>query len=377
MSNTPVESAPTGGSPSTKTLPEWTKALGIGLLVSLIAGLFATAFLWPMTTAAPKNIAFGVAGPEEQITQMEAKLNATQADLFDISTYDDRDAVVTAIKERDILGGLVVGADGIEMLTASAGNAQVAQLLNQMATGLQTQQAAQVQEATAEAVSQAVSQGATAEQVLAIQTQAQEKAATSALTVTDVVPGGTSAGMSNLTMIPALIGGLMSAVLSFLLVKKNLANRIVAIVAGAVLAGLIGAAVLGPWFGVLDGSYWLTAFGLMMGALAVGLTISGLATLIGPAGLGLGALTIVMFGNPWGGFMAPTEFLADPWGSIGAHMPNGTVISLIKSINFFPDASTGNQWLTLVIWAFCGLALLLAGIALQKRKANKLAAPVA
>ena len=75
--------------------------------------------------------------------------------------------------------------------------------------------------------------------------------------------------------------------------------------------------------------------------------------------------------------MAPTEFLADPWGSIGAHMPNGTVISLIKSINFFPDASTGNQWLTLVIWAFCGLALLLAGIALQKRKANKLAAPVA
>ena len=42
MSNTPVESAPTGGSPSTKTLPEWTKALGIGLLVSLIAGLFAT-----------------------------------------------------------------------------------------------------------------------------------------------------------------------------------------------------------------------------------------------------------------------------------------------------------------------------------------------
>lgn len=92
----------------------------------------------------------------------------------------------------------------------------------------------------------AKAQGATAEQILAIQDQAQQQAGAMNVTVTDVGSGGGNAFAGNMAMLP--------------------------------------------------GNYWLQALALGMGVLAVNSLIVGLGTLIGKVGIALGAVLVVLIG---------------------------------------------------------------------------------
>ncbi len=356
--------------PAKRDLPAWLKALLPGVLGAIVVGVFVSAFLWPLKVSEPGDIAFGVTGPEQQVSQIEQQFAAKQADLFNVTNYDDRDAVMKAIETRDIEGGLVVSDAGIEMLTASAGNPQVAQMLTQMAAGMKEQQQAAAQQAVTDAVKQAQDQGVPAEQILALQQQAQEKAAAVTVTATDVVSAGSSGAAANLLMLPALIGGMATAMLAFFMVARP-RLRIITLLAGSVFAGLVGAAVLGPWFDILPGSFAMNSLALGMGILAISAMICGLATLLGPAGIGIGVVLMMLIGNPWGGMLVPTEFLPGFMGWLGAHMPNGNVITLMKNINFFPDATQAGQWWMHIIWAATGLVLLLIGALVQASKHRK------
>lgn len=353
-----------------RSRPDWLVASGVGFLAALVVGLFASAFLWPLSVSEPKDIPFGVAGPEQQLVQIEGQLTSQQEGLFDLTTYDDRDAVVRAIERREIDGGLVVSDTGMEMLTASAGNVQVTQLLSQMAAGMKDQQAAAAQQAIADAVSQAKEQGVPAEQILTIQESAQEKAAAVTVTVTDVVSGGAGAMASSLVMLPALIGGMITSVLSLFAVKRP-SRRIISLISGSFFAGLAGALVLGPWFDILPGGLGATWLALSTGILAIAATITGLGTLLGKAGLGLGVILMMLIGNPWGGALVPSEFLGGFMGWLGAHMPNGNVIQLVKTISFFPEASQASRWWILIAWILIGLGLWAVGTAIHGAKAKK------
>ncbi|MBC9954053.1 ABC transporter permease [Leucobacter sp. cx-42] len=328
-STTPKAAAPNRSKPAR---PEWLKALMPGLLVAVVCGLFASAFLWPMSQMAPKDISLAIAGPEAQVAQIEQALTAQQEDLFLFTELDDRAAVEQAIAEREVLGGIAIGADGVEFMTASAGNAQVTQMLGQVAAGMKENGPLPV-------------------------------------TVTDVVGGG-NAFAGNLSMLPALIGGMMGGMLSIFMVRRP-AHRIITISVGAIGVGLVGAAVLGPWFDLLPGSYWLNALALGGAALAISGAISGFGSLLGKAGAGLGVILVMLIGTPWGGVMVPSEFLPGTMATIGSHMPTGTLVNLIKSINYFPEAATSGQWWTLAIWAVAGMLLILIGTLIHARKAAR------
>lgn len=320
----------------------WVMALALGLLVALIAGIFTSAFIWPIKESNAHHIPLGISGPKQSLTVMTKQLNASKADMFDISTYNDRAEIVHGIKTRSIEGGVVLNKTGVEVLTASAGNTQVTQILNTLATGMKEQQYAS-QEATA------------------------QQASTMTVTTTDVVKGSTASAAGNLVVLPALIAGIATAMMATFIIKRPL-YRIITLFSGAILGGLTGAAVLGPWFDVLPGSYGMHALALGMGILAIGSTVCGLASLLGKTGLGLGMMLMMLIGNPWGGMLVPTEFLPGFMGWIGSHMPNGNVITLMKNISFFPEASQSIQWWTFVAWAIAGILMLLAGAAIQQRK---------
>lgn len=350
-----------------KSEPYWLRAFVPGLLVALVAGLFVAAFLWPMSAMEPKNIALAVAGPEDQVAQIEGALESQQAGLFDFQSATDRDEIVAEIEAREVGAGMVVGPEGIEFLTASAGNAQVAQMLGQIASGMKEMMNAQATQAIAQATEAAKAQGATAEQILAIQDQAQQQAGAMNVTVTDVVSGGGNAFAGNMAMLPALIGGMAGGMIAMFFVKRP-AYRVITVVTASAGAGLAGAAALGPWFGMLPGNYWLQALALGVGALAVSSLIAGLGTLIGKVGIALGAVLVVLIGNPWGGFMVPPEFLSGFMGTLGSYLPNGNVVSLMKGVNYFPEASVAGAWWTLAIWSVVGIAMILIGAALRRPK---------
>lgn len=314
----------------------WMKAVAIGVLIPLVGALFAAAFLWPMTSAKPGNIELAVAGPEQARAGIVQTLTANSPDMFDITQVDTRDEAVAAIEKREVSGAVVFG-DQIEMLTASAGGAQVSQVLSQMATGMQAAMAAQGQQVQ--------------------------------VPVTDVVPGTARSGVSQLVIIPALLIGMAGSMVSFFVVKKPV-RRFATLFTAAIVGGLAASAVLGPWFNVLEGSYWTNAAGIALGVLAIAGTITGLGAALGPAGLALGAVAILLFGNPWSGMMVPTEFLPTPWATIGHYFPNGQLITLVRSLAYFPDASTGAQWGVLSIWAGAGLLLLALGSLLHSRRSR-------
>ena len=56
----------------------WAQAGMFGLLMALVASLFISAFLWPMTTATPKDIDLGIAGPAEATAGIEQVLATKQ-----------------------------------------------------------------------------------------------------------------------------------------------------------------------------------------------------------------------------------------------------------------------------------------------------------
>ncbi len=333
MSTTKVQVA----KPSSGSTP-WRTVIGAGIGVALMVGLFAAALLWPIVTASPRNIAVAVAGPERAVSAIEQQLTSQNKDLFEITPVADKEAALEEIETRKVLGAIVVGEE-IEILTTSAGSAQVAQMLSQMGAAIGSQPGP----------------GGEAPKV----------------SVTDVVPAGADGMAANLTMMPTLIGGMGAGVLSVLLVRTPL-RRIATLATVAVAGGLIGAAVFGSWFNVLAGNYWLVASALAMGILAVGAFIAGLGTLLGRAGLALGQVLVMLIGNPWAGLFAPREFLIEPMATVGALMPNGAIATLLRSISFFPGAATGSQWLILSIWAVVGLCMIMIGAALpgnQWRKA--------
>lgn len=314
----------------------WIRAAAVGAGMALVGCIMAMAFLLPLTHQEPKDIDLGIAGPEQATTALEGRFAEQNPDLFNVTHYDDRDSAVTAIEERDVSGAVVVGADGTEFLVASAGAAQVSQLLTQMADGMAAQPDAQV-------------------------------------TVTDVVEGGKNAAAINMSIIAALIPGLAGSMVGFMAVKKAY-HRFATLLGAGITSGLLAALILGPVFNVLEGAYWADALALGMGTMAIGGIITGLGALFGGAGLGVGALLILLFANPWSGNMAPTEFLPSPWGTWGSWLPNGTLIDLLRVLSYFPEASTVGHWWRLIGWIAFGFVCLGIGAYLQPAREAKKAA---
>ena len=326
---TTTETAPVPDAPD-QTRAAWSKAAAVGAGMALVGCIMALAFLWPLTNAEPKDVELGIAGPEQAVTAMEGRLAEQNPDLFDVTTYEDRDAAVTAVEEREVSGAIVVGTDETEFLVASAGAAQVSQLLTQMADGMGAQPDANV-------------------------------------TTTDVVPGGNNASAINMAIIAALIPGLAGSMVGFMAVK-TVRMRFATIITAGVVAGLASALILGPLFNVLEGNYWTEALAIALGTMAIGGFISGLGGLLGGKGLAIGALLIMLFANPWSGNMAPKEFLPEPWGTLGSWMPNGTLITLLRDLSYFPSASTSPLRWTLIGWIAFGFICLGIGAWVQLKK---------
>lgn len=95
--------------------------------------------------------------------------------------------------------------------------------------------------------------------------------------------------------------------------------------------------------------------------------MAGRAALLGMAGIGLGALLIVFFGNPFAGASTAPELLPEPVGAPGQLLPPGAGATLLRSVSFFDGAAALTPALVLTAWATLGLAAVLLGDLLKRR----------
>ena len=64
----------------------------------------------------------------------------------------------------------------------------------------------------------------------------------------------------------------------------------------------------------------------------------------------------------------PSAFLPGAWGAIGQMMVPGASSTLLRSIAYFPEAATSDQWLVLGSWIAFGLLAGVIGWALNERR---------
>ncbi|MFE7182057.1 ABC transporter permease [Streptomyces erythrochromogenes] len=308
------------------TVPASRRVLAVMVLVPLLAALALWAFAWPATRMAPRDLPLGVAGPAAAAAPLEQRL-ASHEGAFEIHRYADEAAARTALENREVYGAVVATPQGPRLLTASAASPAVAQLLTQALTS-------------------------------------QAPAGAQAVPVADVVPApatdarGTGFGASVLPL--ALAGVAAGALVSLSGLRGG--RAVTAVLGAATLVGLAGAALAHSWLGVLSGNWWAGAGVLALTVAAIAGGVAGLHALLGKAGIGLGALLIVLLGNPFSGAAGAPQLLPEPAGLIGQWLPPGAGSSLLRSVAFFDGAAAAGPALVLSVWAVLGVsAIVFAG----------------
>lgn len=296
------------------------RIIGIATGLTTLLSLLLIAFAWPISELGAREVPLVVAGPETAVARVTERLPAQDGDAFAMDTVADRQAAVAAVTDRDAYGGIVVGPEGTEVLTATGGSPAVAQTLAGLAERMD---------------------GAT---------------------VTDLVPPTEDDPRGQVfaaAALPLVLGGLAVGAISALLPLTS-RSRVTLVAGTAVAAGAALAGILQGWLGALHGSYGANAVVISLAIAATGYTVVGLHAALGRAGLALAALTLMLIGNPLSGLTSAPELL--PFGWLGQLLPPGAAGTALRSTSFFDGAGASVPVMVLAAWALAGLLLtLLAG----------------
>ena len=311
-----------------------TLAAVVGGLVAAVS-LMLFAFAAPMLHSGPHDLPLAVSGPERATTQITGALEQKQPGAFDVTTYPSADEVRDAIDHREAIGGITAGPDGVHVITASGAGTPYSQVLKGIGGGL-------------EAGGQHV-------------------------TYEDVAPptadDPTMSGIAALGL-PLLFGGMAATVILVQLFKGKMSFRLLGSVTFSILAGLVAATILQFGFGAVDGNFWVTALGVTLGISAISLTILGMESLIGYAGLGIVALLMLFVANPLSGLATGPQWLPHPWGALGQLLPIGAAGTVIRSGAFFDGHGMTHAVVVLCCWIAFGIALtVIAGMRRRRARA--------
>lgn len=316
--------------PTVRTTPSpAVRAAAIVLGLSAVLAVILVAFGLPASRSVPRDVPIGVAGPAAATERVSESLQQKMPDAYAVTTYANDAALRAAIRNREVYGGISVGAGspmdggGPTLLTASGASPMVAQLLNQVGVGMAAQSGAPL--------------------------QVQDLAP---LPVRD--PRGVGLAASAL---PLTLAGLLPAYVFVLVFTREVWVRFAGSVVFAVLAALTVAVVLRYLFGSIDQNFWGVTAGLVLGALAMGLPVLGLGSVFGKAGLAVGALVTMLLGNPLSGLSSAPEILPKGWGALGQLLPQGANATLLRSTAYFDGAGATHAVVVLLSWAAVGTAL--------------------
>jgi hypothetical protein len=299
----------------------------LGALVGLagVVILISLAFVLPLKHSGAHDLPVGITGPATATSQLSATLSAQAPGDYDLTDYESIDDLRSAIENREVVGGIAITPTGPTVLVASAGGAQIAQTLRGVATALSSQAGTQVP-------------------------------------VEDVVPTTSSdpqaAGITGLAL-PLVLGGMVPAIVFVRLLAGKPLNQAAAVVIFAILVGFALAAVLRFGVGTFSENYVIVALGIALGMSAISLTLVGLAGMFGLPGLGVGAVIMMLVGNPLSGITSTAYWLPSGWAEFGQLLPPGASGTLLRSSAFFDGHGGGEALIVLLCWAAVGVGLTL------------------
>lgn len=162
--------------------------------------------------------------------------------------------------------------------------------------------------------------------------------------------------------LPLTICSIITAALIALVVRLRPAIRVLLVLpAVSALAGLAAYLVVGPGLGVIthnDVAAWAT-FALLI--LAMSATTTGLISVLGSPGLGLGALLLVFIGNSFSASSSAPELLPGFAHYLGQGLPPGAGATLLRDVIYFHGHDAGLPLTVLIVWTIFGLLAVLTG----------------
>ncbi|MBL1083481.1 ABC transporter permease [Streptomyces actinomycinicus] len=301
-------------------------AVVMATVLTVVQLVVVIAFAWPAARSEPHDVPIVVAGTSQMAGPVKEHLQKTEPGAFDIAVKSDEKAARDAILDRDAYAAIVADPKGPKVLISSAASGAVAAAFTHVAGEI-------------------------------------EKRSGKPVTLEDVRPApkkdARGAAFAS-SMLPLVLTGMIGGILVALKLPGR-RERLLAATAFAAFAGLCTTAVVHGWIGAFDGNYLAEASIVSLIVFTISITIAGLGTALGHAGLGLGVITVLLLGNPLSGVASAPEMLPQPWGAFGQLLPPGAGASLLRSVTFFDGAASAGPLITLLTWATCGLALLFFG----------------
>ncbi|MFI7444828.1 hypothetical protein [Nonomuraea indica] len=317
--------------PAAATPPSpWPTVARAVVLLTAIVSVMLIAFAWPSVRASVHDVPIAVAGPAAAAERLRTALDLRLPHGFEITEVADTAAAERLIRDREVYGAIDVSSGTPQVIIASAGSAAVAQTLQGVAAALGQAQAP------------GAGPGAAIRDL-------------AALPADDPRGAGLAAGA-----LPLVMAGLLAVLLLTRLVSGT-ARRVTGALAFAITGGLAAAAILQFWLGSLTGSYWANSGAIALTIAATALSILGLEALFGFVGFGLGAVTMMLIGNPLSGTATAPEMLPGWSGVLGQLLPPGAGGQLLRSTAFFDGHGATHPVTVLAAWLTVGAMLCLAG----------------
>ncbi len=305
-------------------------ALGISLALLL-------AFVWAFVAAyhqpQPHDLPLGVVAPPTQGAQIQAALAVHANGVLHVERYSSAADAVAAVSRDSLSGALVVGPGRALVVVAGAG-------------------------------------GEPAKMVIVSALTAMAQQAHLPVTVRDVrpLPPHDPQGISAFFVIFGLVlaSFLFATVLYALGRSLPLGVRLGALGVYVILAGLATGLIVDPLLGALTGHFWQVALLTALVALAVSAVTGALAQLLGPPGIGLAALLLIILGNSSSGGPVPYRFLPDGFRQVSQFFPSGAGVTSVRHAVYFAGESMTQPVMVLVCWALAGLSGLVVAAILRR-----------
>lgn len=317
------------------------RVIGISAALALIVGILTLAFAWPSAGMGPNEIPIAVIGPDAAADEVQAKLDEAEPDGFDVTAVADANEAETLIKDREVYAALAITPESVDLYTASAASPTVARLV----TGIAQQIAAQMSQ--------------TAGQPGSVQVNAEDVAP---LPADD--PNGAGLAAAGF---PMAMGGIVIAALIAFNVRGSGRQAAAAILAPPAVGATV-AAILMYALESIDGDYVSIAGALTLTMAATAWGILGLAKLLGRPGFILGAVIVMLVGNPLSGMSGAPELLPAPWGAFGQFLSPGAGGTLVRSTAYFDGNGGEAALLALAGWVVVGVLLFTIGAVRAKVK---------
>ena len=126
----------TNAAENTTVSKQYLKLAGLILGLSTILLLMLLSFVTPLLNSGAKDLPLAVGGPDMVTTKITQGLEAKSPDAFAVTSYSTAEEATEAVRNREAIGAITAGPDGITIVTASAAGTPYSTILKQIGEGL-------------------------------------------------------------------------------------------------------------------------------------------------------------------------------------------------------------------------------------------------